>query len=262
MSPHGLDVRLSLDLNLQAPADSLLKGHRGAAVLLNAQSGEIFVMASHPTFNPADLGELGMQLNKDPEKPLINRVAQGLYPLGTLIQPLAEAITGSEAQTVSPSDLQAAYSAFGLTHPPLIRMPVSEPTLDADGQELHVSPLQVALAAAAFSNHGSIPAPRIATAVDTPNSGWVVLPALGTPFEAISPAKADAAAASLVDDGQSFWSQVGEAESEESPVTWFMGGTPPNWQATPMVVVVLLEDDNAQLAEEIGSTLLTAAMNP
>ncbi len=262
MSPHGLDVRLSLDLKLQATADSLLKGHRGAAVLLNAQSGEIFVMASHPTFNPEDLSEIGTQLNKDPEKPLINRVAQGLYPIGTLIQPFAEAVTGREAQTLSPSDLQTVYSAFGLTHPPLIRMPVSEPTLDPDGQELHVSPLQVALAAAAFSNHGSVPAPRIATAVNTPNSGWVVLPALGTPFEAISAAKADEAAASLVSDGEGFWSEIGEAESEESPVTWFIGGTPPNWQATPMVVVVLLEEDNMQLAEEIGNRLLTAAMNP
>jgi hypothetical protein len=213
-------------------------------------------MASHPTFNPADLNELGTQLNKDPEKPLINRAAQGLYPLGTLIYPFAE------AQRLSPSDLQAVYSAFGLTHPPLIRMPVSEPSLAPDSQELHVSPLQVALAAAAFSNHGSIPAPRIATAVDTPNSGWVVLPALGTPFEAISASKADAAAASLVRDGQSFWSQTGAAESAESPVTWFMGGTPPNWQATPMVVVVLLEEDDRQLAEEIGNRLLTAAMNP
>ena len=55
---------------------------------------------------------------------------------------------------------------------------------------------------------------------------------------------------------------AGEAESDESPVTWFIGGTPPNWQASPLVVAVVLEDDNVQLAEEIGAGLLTAAMNP
>ena len=55
---------------------------------------------------------------------------------------------------------------------------------------------------------------------------------------------------------------VGEAQSNESPVTWFIGGTPPNWQASPLVVVVLLEDDNARLAEEVGRELLSAAMNP
>ncbi len=55
MSPDGLDVRLSLDLTLQARADALMDGQRGAVVLLNAQSGEIFVMSSHPTFDPTRL---------------------------------------------------------------------------------------------------------------------------------------------------------------------------------------------------------------
>jgi hypothetical protein len=239
-----------------------MAGHRGAVVLLNAESGEIFVMASHPTFNPTDLNELGAQLNKDPNKPLINRAAQGLYPLGTLIRPFARAISGGEEQTIPQSELQTIYEAFGLAQTPLIRMPVAEPTLDANGQDLHVSPLQVALAAAALSNHGDIPAPRIATAVNTPTSGWVVLPALGTPFEAISAAAADETAGSLIGDGQSYWGQTGEATSEESPVTWFMGGTPPNWQATPLVLVVLLEEDHVDLAQEIGTELLDSAMNP
>jgi len=262
MSPDGLDVRLSLDLDLQSRADTLMKEHPGAVVLLNAQSGEIFVMASYPTFDPANLNELGTQLNKDPGKPLINRAALGLYPLGTSIEALARAITGGEGQTIPSSKLQTVYEAFGLTHAPSIRMPASEPTLNANGQELHVSPLQLALASAAFSNHGSVPAPRLATAVNTPNSGWVVLPALGTPFEAISASAADETAASLIGDGQSFWSYTGRAESKESPVTWFIAGTPPNWQATPMVVVVLLEEDNVDLVQEIGSALLASATNP
>ncbi len=255
MSPDGLDIRLSIDLNLQQRADALMEGQRGAVVLLNAQSGEIFVLSSHPTFDPADLNELGMEINKDPDKPLINRTAQGLYPLGTVIRPFAQAVTQTE--------LQSAYEAFGLNRAPLIRMPVAEPVTDTNnGQDLHVSPLQVALAAAAFSNHGDIPAPRIATAVNTPNDGWVVLPALGAPRKALPAGTADETAQSLIVDGQNYWSHVGEAESDESPITWFIGGTPPNWQATPLVVVVLLEEDNVQLAEEIGSELLTAAMNP
>lgn len=262
MSPDGLDVRLSLDLSLQARADRLIQGKRGSVVVLNAQSGEIFVMSSHPTFDPADLNELGMQINKDPDKPLINRAAQGLYPLGTLTQPFAQAITGGESQTITQAELQTLYEEFGFLRAPLIRMPVAEPIVDANTQDLHVSPLQVALAAAAFSNHGGIPAPRIATAVNTPNDGWVVLQALSEPFEAIPATRADEIAQSLTKEAQSYWSHVGEAESEESLVTWFIGGTPPNWGATPLVVVVLLEEDNVQLAQDIGSELLTAAMNP
>ena len=260
MSPAGLDVRLSLDLNLQARADELLADRRGAVILLNAQSGEIYVMASHPTFNPDELNELGMQLNKAPDKPLINRAAQGLYPLGTLIEPFARALDGDRA--LDGTELKTIYETFGFDRAPLLRMPVAEPVASADAQDLHVSPLQVGLAAAAFSNHGTIPAPRIATAVNTPNDGWVVLPALGTPFEAIPASVADETAQSLLMEGRGDWEYTGQAESDESPLAWFIGGTPPNWQASPLVAVVLLEEDNRQLAQEIGQALLTAAMNP
>src|SRR5215216_4356724 len=251
MAPNGLDVRLSLDLSLQRRADELMAGQPGAVVLLNAQSGEIFVMASHPTFDPATLNELGMELNKDPTKPLINRASQGLYPLGTLIEPFAQALTGDNPSTMHENEFQTIYQTFGFTEAPLLRLAVAQPVSNKKEADLHVSPLQVALAAAAFSNHGLVPAPRIATAVNTPNDGWVVLPALGTPFEAISASAADEAAQSLIVDGESYWVYTGEAKSDESPVTWFIGGTPPNWQASPLVVVVLLEEDNVPLAQNI-----------
>jgi hypothetical protein len=262
MAPDGLDVRLSLDLALQTRADELMEGQRGAILLLNAQSGETYVMASHPTFDPSQLNEIGAQLNRDPDKPLINRAAQGLYPMGTLIEPFAQALTGRAGEPIAESELQAVYETFGFTQAPLIRMPVAEPVSEEDRHDLHVSPLQVALASAALSNHGSIPAPRIATAVNTPNDGWVVLSAMGMPLEALSPSAADKVAESLIQDGQTYWSHMGQAESDESAVTWFIGGTPPNWKASPLVVAVLLEDDNTQLAEEIGGALLSAAMNP
>jgi hypothetical protein len=229
-------------------------------VLLNAESGEIFVMASHPTFNPDELSELGMQLNRDPDKPLINRAAQGLYPLGTLIESFAQALFGDEP--IEQAERQTLYQTFRFDRAPRLRMPVAEPVAAADGGDLHVSPLQVALAAAALSNHGTIPAPRIATAVNTPNDGWVVLPALDTVSEALPAETADGAAGSLSVDGQSYWTYTGRADSDEARLTWLIGGTPPNWQASPLVVVVLLEEANERLAQEIGGQLLAAAMNP
>jgi cell division protein FtsW (lipid II flippase) len=254
MSPEGLNVRLSVDLYLQFRADELLAEHRGAIVLLNAQSGEVYAMASHPTFNPSMLDETGAELNQDPDKPLINRAMQGLYPLGSAVEPFSQALDQADRQSV--------YETFRLARAPLLRMQVAEPVLDADGNELQVSPLQVALAAAALSNHGIIPAPRIATAVDTPHDGWVVLPALDTPFEALPAAAADETAVDLQIETQNYWGHTGEAESEESPITWFMAGTLPNWQATPMVVVVLLEEDITRLTRHIGHELLMDAMSP
>jgi hypothetical protein len=119
----------------------------------------------------------------------------------------------------------------------------------------------VALASASFSNHGMIPAPRIATAVNTPNDGWVVLPALGTPIEAIQASVADLAAESLIGN-ESYWSYVSLATEKDTSVTWFIAGTPPNWQAVPLVVVVLLEENNLRLAQRIGQELIVDAMNP
>src|SRR5215213_9917880 len=262
MAPRGLDVRLSLDLTLQSHADEMMTGHHGAIVLLNAQSGEIFVMASHPTFDPTDLNEIGAQLNKDSEKPLINRATQGLYPTGTMIAPFVQALTGREPANVPDAELQTLYEAFGFNRAPLLRLQVAAPIADPVVHDLHISPLQMALASAALSSHGTVPAPRIATAVNTPSEGWVVLPSLGSSFEAIPASSADEAAQSLIVDGESYWEHTGQAESDESPVTWFIAGTSPNWQASPMVVVVLLEEDDMSLAQQIGQELLVDAMNP
>jgi len=260
MSPDGLDVRLSIDLYLQYRTDELMFGHRGAAILLNAANGEIFVMSSQPTFDPNRLNEIGLQLNKDAEKPLINRAAQGLYPIGSLVDPFANALNSD--LPLDENELQTIYDTFGFSNSPQLRMQVAEPLLNGNVNGLHISPLQVVLASAALSNHGEVPAPRIATAVNTLEEGWVVLPALGMPFEAIQAAAADEAAESLIVEGQSYWAHIGQATGDESPVTWFIGGTPPNWQATPLVVVVLLEEDNARLARWIGQELLIDAMNP
>src|SRR6185295_13017594 len=152
MSPHGLDVRLSLDLYLQYRADDMLKDHKGAVVLLNAQSGEIFVMASHPTYDPGNLNQIGTQLNKDPDKPLINRATQGLYPTGNMIEPFVQAVYG--LKPVTQADTKKVYETFRFYRAPLLRMQVAEPISESKVKDLHVSPLQVALAAAALSNHG------------------------------------------------------------------------------------------------------------
>jgi len=260
MSPKGLNVRLSIDLYLQYRSDEMMTDHTGAAILMNAQTGEILVMSSHPTFNPNYLNEIGSQLNKDPDKPLINRAAAGLYPTGSLIDPLARALFGD----VDPNEteLRKVYEAFGFHRIPEARMQVAESLSNAELENLHVTPLQVALASAALSNDGMVPAPRIATAVNTPNDGWIILPALGTPFKAVGAAAAEEAAGSFIQQGHNYWSHTGQATEKDSAVTWFIAGTPPNWQASPLVVVVLLEEENVSLAQRIGQELLVDAMYP
>ncbi len=260
MSPNGLDVRLTIDLYLQFRADEMMLGHSGAVVMLNAENGEVLVMSSHPTFNPNHLNEIGPELNTDPAQPLINRAAQGLYPTGTVIAPFAQAVLGK--QSLSEEEREIVHDAVGFHRVPQIQLQVAE-SLAADGLDhFHVSPLQVALASAALSNRGIVPAPNIASAVNTPAEGWVVLPVLGMPIEAIQPEAANEAAQSFVTEGQNYWSHLGRAVENNNPVTWFIAGTLPNWQGTPIVVVVLVEENNSRLAQRIGQELIVDAMNP
>jgi membrane peptidoglycan carboxypeptidase len=176
------------------------------------------------------------------------------------LEPFAQAVSGKSQP--GETDVRKAYDAFGFNTAPQLQFETAPPVTATDASDFYISPLQAVLAAAALSNHGVEPAPRIATSVNTPREGWVVLPAQGDPLEAVQPAQADEAAAALMSEGKNYWSHIGRAAGKEGPVTWFVAGTPPDWQATPLAVVVVLEQDNERLVQWIGQELLTDAMNP
>ncbi|HEY5731112.1 MAG TPA: FtsW/RodA/SpoVE family cell cycle protein [Anaerolineales bacterium] len=258
MSPNGLDIRLSIDLSLQSHADELMAGHRGAVILLDAKTGEILVMASHPTFDANLLDETAADLLADPQKPLINRAALGVYPTDSVMEPFALVL--HKNTDLSQTQWQSVFEAFGFLRTPTLRMDIAASASTAN--DFYVSPLQMALASAAMSNGGVIPAPRIAVAVNTPNNGWVVLREEGKPIEASQPSGTLEAVLSYIEGRNNYWSYIRQAKDDESSVTWFIGGTPPNWQASPLAVVVLLEEGSVRDAERIGEEMLVDAMNP
>lgn len=256
--PPGLDVRLSLDLALQRRADELLGEHAGAIVLINAQTGEILVMASHPSYDPNELDEKGAQLAQDPTSPLLNRAAQGTYPPGTVTAPLIQLFADGN----SASAVQSLYEKLGFFDAPRARMPVAVPTPREDLRDMRISPLQMALAAAPLANQGIRPAARIALAVRTPLQGWVVLPALDEAAELFPKELVLSAADALAASGQPYWQWIGRGDTEKKRVTWFVAGTMPNWQGTPLTIVVLLEDDLPLAARSIGQQILRSAIHP
>lgn len=259
--PPGLDVRLSIDLDLQKAADDLLGRHTGAIILLNAQSGEILVMASHPAFDPNLLDLNGDALRNDPGAPLVNRAAQGAYPPGSLLDPLLAARFG---QIFPPGEEQKRefFTLLGLHTAPDLRPPVGTPAKPSEQEDLRVSPLQMVLAYAILSNDGVRPAPRIALAVDSPVQGWVILSASGNPLEVMEGARVREMAESLRGADQPFW-RFGAMSSEKGKfVTWFAAGTLPGWQGTPLTLIILLEENNAPLAKSMGEALLIKALNP
>jgi hypothetical protein len=157
------------------------------------------------------------------------------------------------------ADLIEFYEKLGFFQAPQLNMPAASGTQTDKLDEVRVSPLQMALAAASLSGHGVIPAPRVAMAVNTLEQGWVVLPAQGEPIEAIQPGAADEAGQSFAVENQAFWRYIGEASLEDTYVTWSLAGTLPNWSGTPLVMVLVLEENNARLATSITSQLLAEA---
>ncbi len=82
----GEDVRLTLDAIIQQQAVDALGERAGAAVAMHVPSGEVLALASLPTFDPNNLDAEWDDLVNAPGKPFFNRVLQGRYQPGTMMQ--------------------------------------------------------------------------------------------------------------------------------------------------------------------------------
>ena len=114
-------------------------------------------------------------------------------------------------------------------------------------------------AIAALSNDGIRPAPRIALAADTPQQGWVVLPPLDEPVEALPKSNVHETAQALAGENP-YWSFTGAAD--DTQITWYLAGTLPDWSGSPLALVVLLEKDDPARASRIGGELIEMALQP
>jgi len=101
---EGKKLQLSIDLELQKKAFQLLKGKRGAVVISQPQTGEIFALVSSPSFNPQDFEDKNNEnINKflsDKDHPLFNRATEGVYPPGSLFK-IITATAGLEEKAIT-----------------------------------------------------------------------------------------------------------------------------------------------------------------
>jgi cell division protein FtsW (lipid II flippase) len=253
--PAGLNVRLSLDLGIQAAADRLLGKHAGAIVLVNARSGEILASASHPTYNANLLDNLGETLTNAPGSPLVNRSMQVLYPSTAAVTPIFLAEYGTTSLTNA--EQVQLFEKLRFYHTPDLRLPAS-PASPAGKTEPGLSPMQMSVAAAALSNAGLCPALQLVMAVDIPGQGWVVLPPDGRPEQCLDQ---QGVIELLKGIPGPFWQFTSQSKvGSGGAVTWLIGGTRPGWQGTPLGVVILLEEDAPGLAQSLGMDLLEAAI--
>ncbi len=105
----GKNLKLSLDIELQALGERLLEGKIGSIVAIEPSTGEVLCLVSSPSYNPHLMagrhrGENHLKLSADPWKPLLNRAIMGTYPPGSTFKTsqaltfLQEGIINTETQ--------------------------------------------------------------------------------------------------------------------------------------------------------------------
>jgi len=104
---EGNDLILTMDFGLQAFAESLMTGRRGAFVAVDPNDGGILAMVSKPDYELAAFSgvtppEIWRSLNQDEAKPLFNRATLTRYPPGSTFKMLL-AIAGLESGSITPS---------------------------------------------------------------------------------------------------------------------------------------------------------------
>jgi penicillin-binding protein A len=80
---EGKDLVTNLDAGAQRVALEALGGRKGGVVAVEPQTGKLRVMASVPAYQPNGVPGSFSAMNRDPEKPLLNRTTQELYPPGS-----------------------------------------------------------------------------------------------------------------------------------------------------------------------------------
>lgn len=230
---RGNDVKLTVNADVQQAAYDAFAGRRGAAVVLDAETGAVLAMVSCPSYDPAAVEADWDHLRQQEAGPLLNRAVYGMYPPGSTIKPLiadialaqgatdetevfdctgaldvgggqtireshgevhgrvrlAEAIEescnvtfGTLALRLGGKKLSDGFERFGFSReitgdftgtaahlPEFTKLGQGDLAQVGIGQSsLLVSPMEMALLASAFANHGTVMQPYLIDSVVTP----------------------------------------------------------------------------------------------
>ena len=170
---------------------------------------------------------------------------------------------------IGSGEVENVIKGFSLDQTPNVGLLINPPRgydSDADWKDyffgddpLRANPLQIAVSASAISFHGLKPAPKILSAVNTSEAGWVFLPD-NSPIPIISQEKADAINEFLKSSGISGWEVTAQGIDAKNRVAWFAAGTPPNWSGTPITVVLVLENQLPINVRSIGRKIYNLAV--
>lgn len=94
----GTDLVASIDIDLQAYGEQLMRNKKGAIVAIEPSTGEVLALVSSPTYAPNLLtigrgrGEAYQRLRQDSLNPFFNRALSAKYPPGSIFKPILSLI--------------------------------------------------------------------------------------------------------------------------------------------------------------------------
>lgn len=95
LAEAGYKLISTIDIDLQAYGEELMKNKRGAVVAIEPSTGEILSLISSPSYNPDELSvksdrgkAFARLLNDSINKPLLNRAVTSKYPPGSIFKPV------------------------------------------------------------------------------------------------------------------------------------------------------------------------------
>ena len=92
----GMNIITTLDLDIQDFIEGIMKNRKGVILVGLGDSGEILGAVSAPDFDPELFTGLILEttwneIRNNPEKPLLNRFLQGMYPPGSIVKSVTQA---------------------------------------------------------------------------------------------------------------------------------------------------------------------------
>lgn len=116
-TPEGATIGTTIDPKAQAAAARALGNRTGGVVALDAETGAVLAMVTHPSYDPNPLsstdiaaaGKAYEALLADPDRPLINRASNEIYPPGSvfkLVTAAAALESGKQPETLIPTPAQ------------------------------------------------------------------------------------------------------------------------------------------------------------
>ncbi len=132
--PKGGTVELTLDATTQFAASAALGGRKGAVVALDPKTGAVLAMVTSPSYDPnllavhdgATLNTNDRKLTADPDKPLLDRGTELIYPPGSTFKLVTAAAALSSGKYRSDTEIDA---------PDVLQLPQSSSVLRNFGGE-------------------------------------------------------------------------------------------------------------------------------